>query len=172
VDNKRLLLGAGALPAFVVTALVCLYANHLFPTPKSIAVDTSGRLALAARWLLLPGLTLLAGVQYAARRGFIPGAIEGTRIPEDWGLEINLRYNQNTVEQVLLAMIAWAGLALALPHDQLGLIQAMAWLFVAGRATFYIGYRFHPLARGFGMVLTALPTLGAYVWLMWKALVR
>lgn len=172
VGRKQLILVAGVVPAFVVVGLVCLFAGRLFPIPPTEATDTAGRLAFVARWLLLPGLTLLAGVQYAARRGFIPGAIDGTRTPEDRGLEINLRYNQNTVEQVVLAAIAWLGLGLTLPHAALSLIPAMAWLFLVGRITFWIGYRIDPLARGFGMVLTALPTLGAYVWLVWKSFAR
>jgi hypothetical protein len=34
--------------------------------------------------------------------------------------------------------------------------------------TFWIGYLLHPLARAFGMVLTVLPTLAAYLWLLWR----
>ena len=105
--------------------------------------------------------------QFAGRRGFYPGLIDGARDPSNRGFEINLRYNTNTLEQVVLAAIAWSGLALALPQERLVLIPAMAFLFVAGRITFWIGYFINPLARSFGMVLTALPTIGAYAWLVW-----
>src|SRR5476651_555307 len=97
------------------------------------ADDAASRLAFAAHWLLLPGLTLLAGIFGAARRGFYRDAIDGTRSPANYVLEITLRYNINTVEQVVLAAIAWAGLAAALPHDRLGLIPVLALLFVFGR---------------------------------------
>jgi hypothetical protein len=45
----------------------------------------------------------------------------------------------------------------------------MASLFVGGRIAFWIGYLLHPLARAFGMVVTALPTIAAYVWLVQHA---
>jgi len=35
--------------------------------------------------------------------------------PQSPGLQINLRYNQNTLEQTVLAAVAWSGLGLALP---------------------------------------------------------
>jgi len=115
---------------------------------------------------------LLAGIIAAGRRGFIADAIEGTRTPANHGLEINLRYNQNTLEQTVLAAIAWGAMAPTLPRDALVVIAMMAFLFAFGRIAFWIGYLLHPLARAFGMVLTALPTIAAYVWLLqhaWRA---
>lgn len=115
---------------------------------------------------------MLAGIIAAGRRGFIADAIEGTRTPANHGLEINLRYNQNTLEQTVLAAIAWGARAPILPRDALVLIAMMAFLFAFGRIAFWIGYLLHPLARAFGMVLRALPTITAYVWLLqhaWRA---
>jgi hypothetical protein len=165
--RKQLFLLVGAAPAFVVVFVVLTNATRLFSAVTLPADDTASRLGFFAHWLLLPGLTLWAGIQYAGRRGWLPTAIDGTRETTVHSFEINLRYNTNTVEQVVGAAIAWSGLAIALPHDRLVLIPAMASLFFLGRITFWIGYLFHPLARAFGMVLTALPTLGAYVWLVW-----
>lgn len=127
--------------------------------------DIPHRLAFAAHWLVIPGLTLLAGIMGATRRQFSADAIEGTRTPAGPSLEINLRYNQNTIEQVLTAAIAWIGLSVSLPYDSLIAIPASALLFGLGRITFWIGYVVHPLARTFGMSLTALPIIAAYVWL-------
>jgi hypothetical protein len=59
-----------------------------------------------------------------------------------------------------------------LPQERLVLIPAAAILFGFGRATFWIGYLIYPTARAFGMVLTALPTIAAYVWLVQRALNR
>jgi hypothetical protein len=126
------------------------------------ADDLATRLAFAARWLLAPGCALLVGIVAAGRRGFYPDAIDGTRTPANRGLEIGLRYNQNTLEQVVLAVIAWLGLAIRAPHAGLAFIPAMAVLFVVGRATFWVGYLLHPTARAFGMTMTVLPTVVAY----------
>ena len=126
MTRKQLLAMAGTLGAILGLALLFHFASRLFagiPLPPD---DIADRLGFAARWLLAPGTMLLLGVWAAARRGFLPDAIEGTRFPANHGLEINLRYNQNTVEQVILAAIAWIGLAVTLPVQSLYLIPAMA----------------------------------------------
>jgi hypothetical protein len=165
--RKQLTGIAGALPAFVVVALTLDHARVLFDFVSLPSDDLAHRLSFALRWMLLPGVCLLAGVIVAGRRGFVPDAIDGTRTPASLSLEINLRYNQNTLEQVVLACIAWINLAITLPIEQLTLIPAMASLFAVGRGAFWIGYLLHPMSRAFGMVLTVLPTIGAYVWLLW-----
>jgi hypothetical protein len=167
--RKQLIGIAGALPAFIVVALTLDHASELFTFVALPADDPSSRLTFALRWMLVPGICLLLGVIIAGRRGFIADAIDGTRTPSSRSLEINLRYNQNTLEQTLLACIAWAGLAISLPIAHLVLIPAMATLFAIGRFTFWVGYLIYPMGRAFGMVLTALPTIGSYAWLVWHA---
>ena len=165
--RKQLVGIAGALPAFVVVALTLDHAGSLFGFVALPADDLSSRLAFALRWMMLPGISLLLGVIVAGRRGFLADAIDGTRAPASRSLEINLRYNQNTLEQTLLACIAWSGLATSLPIEQMVLIPAMAALFAIGRAAFWIGYLIYPMGRAFGMVLTVLPTIASYAWLVW-----
>ncbi|HEY3637981.1 MAG TPA: MAPEG family protein [Rhizomicrobium sp.] len=162
--RKQLIGFAGAMAALITLALVWEY-RQAFSGYGPIADDAQTRLDYALTWLLLPGIALLIGIVGAARRGFYRDAIDGTRTPANPSLEINLRYNQNTVEQLLLAAIAWAGLVLKLPHDKLFVIPVMAVLFLAGRITFLAGYLVYPIARAYGMVLTIVPTLMAYVWL-------
>ncbi len=159
--------------AFAVAILALLWMQgsaHLpFPTPSED--DAAARLAFAAHWLLLPGFCLLVGIAIVAnRRFFLPDAIDGSRTPESRTLEINLRYNQNTLEQTVLAAIAWTGLALALPHDRLALIPALAILFVVARILFWIGYLIAPGARAVGFALTFYPTVAAFIWLAGRAL--
>jgi len=138
---------------------------------RPVADDTAARLALAVRWLLLPALCLLVGIGAVAnRRFFSADAIDGSRTPSSRSLEVNLRYNQNTLEQFALASIAWLGLALALPRDQLSVIPALAIVFAAGRALFWIGYLISSWARALGFALTFYPTVVAYVWLISRAL--
>ena len=166
--QKQWILIAGAAPAFLLGALAWRHADWLLQAVARPADDLGSRLAFAIRWLLPAGLTLLIGIQGAARRGFSADAIDGTRTPRDPGLEINLRYNLNTLEQLVLAAVAWLALATTLPADRLLAIPLASFLFVLGRITFWIGYRLHPLGRAFGMTLTAAPTLCAYGWLTWR----
>ena len=166
--RKQLIGIAGAVPAIVCVVLVLKFAPQLFGAVVLPADAPGERLAFVSRWMLLPGVALLTGIVLAARRGFYADAIDGTRTPRGHGLEINLRYNQNTLEQTVLAAMAWAALAVTLPTARLVLIPAMATLFLAGRMTFWIGYLVHPMGRAFGMTLTALPTVGSFGWLLWR----
>lgn len=170
--RKQLIVVTGIVPALIVVYLTARYASTLFGFAALPADNIAARLAFAAQWLTVPGLALLAGIWAAGRRGFIADAIDGTRSPLSHSLEINLRYNQNTLEQTVLAAIAWMNLSVLLPHERLVLIPAAAFLFGFGRAAFWIGYLIYPTARAFGMVLTALPTITAYVWLVQRALER
>jgi hypothetical protein len=163
---KQLLGGACSAIAAMVVGATWYNADRLFGWIALPADDSASRLAFAAQCLVGPGLMLLAGILGASRRGFYPDAIEGTRFPQAHTLEINLRYNTNTVEQLLLLAIAVAALAVTLPNHRLVLIPAITALFVAGRITFWAGYRYHPMARTFGMALTAIPIILAYSWLL------
>jgi hypothetical protein len=169
--GKQLIGGVGALAAAITLALLWRYRDA-FAGPGPESDDAQGRLAYMLTWLLLPGLSLLTGVVGAARRGFYRDAIDGTRTPASPALEINLRYNTNTVEQVLLAAIAWAGLALKLPSEMLFVIPMLAVVFFMGRLLFFAGYLITPMARAYGMVLTILPTIIAYGWLLWRLVER
>ena len=164
--RKQGVVMALGLAAALIVLAVGAHARDWFAGLVPSADDLATRLAFALRWLLAPGLMLLAGIQVAASRGFHSDAIDGTRAPKSHYLEITLRYNQNTLEQTVLAAIAWLGLAVMMSHAALAFIPAMAGLFVAGRVTFWVGYLVYPTARAFGMVLTGLPTIGAYGWLV------
>jgi hypothetical protein len=162
---KQALVLMGMIAAVVVLLLVWTRLP-LLPLALPVGDDAASRIAFVARWLLLPGLALFAGVVgLASRRFFVTDAMDGTRAPESRSLEINLRYNQNTLEQVVLAAIAWSGLALQLPHDRLSLIPALAILFLIARAIFWVGYLIAPWARALGFGLTFYPTAIAIVWL-------
>lgn len=162
--GKQMLVGLGMMLAALVVLMA--WVGPLHPHVV-LPLDSAGeRIAFALKWLLVPGFTLLIGVGTVAnRRFFSPDAMDGTRAPESRSLEINLRYNQNTLEQTLLVVISWPLLALLLPIGQLGLIPVLAVLFAVGRIAFWIGYLIAPWARAFGFGLTFYPTVAAYVWL-------
>jgi len=163
--GKQVLVAIGMATAFAVIWLVL--AGPLRPVMATPLGDTASRLVFAAKWLLVPGVALLIGIGMVAnRRFFQPDAIDGTRTPPSHALEINLRYNQNTLEQTVLVIIAWPLLAVLLPTSQLGIIPVLAVLFGAGRIAFWIGYLIAPWARAFGFALTFYPTVAAYIWLI------
>lgn len=169
--HKQAFVLVGMAFAVAILALLWIRGSAHLPLPVPDGDDAAARLAFVARWLLLPGFSLLVGVcMVANRRFFLADAMDGTRSPASRSLEINLRYNQNTLEQIVLAAIAWAGLALALPHERLALIPALAILFVIARALFWVGYLISPGARALGFALTFYPTVAAFIWLAARAL--
>ncbi len=161
--RKMLFMLPQALAGVVVAGVALRFGRASFEAGVPPGGDVAARLAFVVRWLAVPGLALLVGVVAAARRGFYAEAIDGTRAPANHALEINLRYNQNTLEQLLLAAIAWLALA-ASPSagDGLALVPASAILFGVGRAAFWIGYLLNPVGRVLGMTLTIVPTLVAW----------
>lgn len=169
--RKQILIAAEITIVIFVALWFTGTAMQRLALPLPTGDDIAARLAFAVQWLVIPGLTLLAGIALVSvRRFFSADAIDGTRTPASRSLEINLRYNQNTVEQIVLAAIARAGLALALPHERLSLIPAMAVLFGVGRVLFWLGYLAAPWARAIGYGFSFYPSVVALLWLGWRAL--
>ncbi len=167
--RKQLLVLLGMVAAIVALYLVWR-SGLVLPFVRLPAPDPVSRLAFALRWLGLPAACLLVGIAAVAnRRFFVADAIDGGSSSSSRGLQINLRYNQNTLEQLMLVTLAWPALSLALPQPQLAAIPVLAVLFVAGRAAFWIGYLWAGWARGFGFALTFYPTVAIYLWLGWQA---
>jgi hypothetical protein len=168
MTRKQLLILLGMLAAIAACAVTVWLSLGRAPVAE---LATADRLSLAARWMLVPGLCLLVGVGVTANRRFLSAqAIDGGPAAPGSALDINLRYNLNTLEQAALAAIAWSGLALTLRPENLSLIPALAGLFAAGRITFWIGYLLAPWARAFGLGLTFYPTAAALVWLAVRAI--
>lgn len=166
--RKQILVALGMLAA----VMACLAAWRWgLGRASATEIGAAERLALAARWMLVPALTLLVGIGFTAnRRFFSPQAIDGGAPSPGSAFDINLRYNRNTLEQTVLAAVAWTGLALVLRPQDLSLIPALAALFAVGRAAFWIGYLMAPWARAFGLGLTFYPTAVALVWLAVRAI--
>ncbi|MFC3078348.1 MAPEG family protein [Phenylobacterium terrae] len=161
----------GQIAAAMLVSLAVAFGDWpVFGLPRPPPAGDAERLALALLWMLVPALCLLQGLGAAsAYRLGRADAVDGQREGVGRLLEIVLRYNTNTLEQGFLALVAWCGLALTLPADQLGLVPRLALLFAAGRILFFWGYLIAPPLRVFGMGLTAYPTYGALLWLLWRA---
>jgi hypothetical protein len=164
--RKQLLIVLGMAAAVAVCLVTWRYA---LGRGDAAPVTAAARLALAVRWLLVPGLCLLAGIGMTANQRFLrEDAIDGG--PAGGAFEINRRYNLNTLEQTVLAAIAWTGLSLQLAPRDLTVIPALAALFGAGRLAFWLGYLYAPWARAFGLGLTFYPTAATLVWLAARTL--
>jgi MAPEG family protein len=153
---------------WLICGLAFVYGVPIAPRPETS--DLPDRILFVAQWLLVPGVTLLICIIVTMSTRFVSqDAFDGMRAPASRFTEINLRVTQNTLEQVVLVVIAWGGLALALPAERLGVIPVLAALFAVGRLLFWAGYQIDPIARAVGFGLTAVAIAVARLWLAWRA---
>lgn len=125
------------------------------------------RLRLSAGCAAAVASTLIFALLRVSLRRFFhaadaPGA--GLSAPSD-GIRVPLAILQNTLEQVVLASIAYLAFAASAPAHLLPLLPLFAGLFLLGRLAFWIGYRHGATGRTFGYVLTFFPTLLLYLML-------
>ena len=165
-DQK--IVAAGAVSGIVSMAAALWLLTSLLPAPA--AVETlADRLAYAARWLAFAALPLFAMVAAVGNARFASEAIDPTAGKEDRKTIVDGRVADNTNQQLLLFACGLLGLAASLPPEWMGLVRAAAFVFVACRIAFWIGYRIHPLHRAFGFSSTAYLNLGLLLAAVWLA---
>ena len=116
------------------------------------------------------GFALLAGVGRVAGERFFSNQIDGSVPAEGRSLQVNRSYIQNTAEQLLLLLVAHAGLAGVLPERSLTVIPVLVALFLVGRATFWAGYLRSAPARAFGFATTFYPTVAVFFYVGFRLL--
>jgi hypothetical protein len=156
----------GVVRGVVAAALLSLGGlcgmSLLLPTAALPADEPGARLAWALQWALLPMLTLAVAVGRVANyRFYTPEDIDGAGLT-DGTPQVRLRRAilQNTLEQAMLAVAAYAIWAVVMPYGWLGCIAAAALLFVVGRLLFARGYAKGAPGRALGFGLTVYPTFG------------
>lgn len=117
--------------------------------------------ALAAFWLLI------AVGRLAGHRFFTPEDIEGGGLTEGTAKAKLLQsLIQNTLEQAVLAVIAYGAWLWLGPEERAGLVVVCAILFSIGRLLFFAGYSRGAPWRALGFTLTFYPTVGLYLLLI------
>ncbi len=163
-DQRKVLAGMVAAAVFSVAFFEVVFRlTDLGLTPPG-GIETSWRIEYALRWEVFAALCLLAGVaKIANRRFFIPEAIEGGSASS---IEIDQRYIQNTLEQLVLAIVAHLALVTIVAPESIRAVAVLVMLFVIGRITFWFGYHRSGPARAFGFGTTFYPTVAVYVFLI------
>lgn len=165
-DQK--IVAAGALSGIVSMLVAMWLLSTLMPTPSGVET-LAERLAYAARWLAFAALPLFAMVAAVGNARFAGEAIDPTLGNEDRKIMVDGRVADNTTQQTLLFAAGLLGLAASLPPEWMGVVRAAALWFVVARIAFWIGYRIHPLYRGFGFASTAYLNLGLLLAAVWLA---
>ena len=152
---RGMAIGAVCTIAGVVGA-AAWHPSALLPDNNTIA-----RISFALKWAVVPCLCLLATVAGLARhRFFTPEDIDGGGLsPGTAKAHVLQAVLQNTLEQTVLACLAYLIWAVTVPHAWLASIPAAAALFLVGRVSFFHGYRRGAPARAFGFATTFYPTV-------------
>ena len=152
----------GVIPAALLSLVGLCGVSLLLPV-SALPVDEPGaRLAWALQWSLLPILTLMVAIGRVANlRFYTPEDIDGAGLTDGTPqARLHRAILQNTLEQAVLAVAAYAIWAVVMPHGWLRCIAVAALLFVAGRLLFARGYTRGAPGRALGFGLTAYPTFG------------
>lgn len=129
--------------------------------PKLIVLSLGGRYALCAFSILLPALTLAFSIgRLAKHRFFSAQDIDGGALTRGSSMAVLLQVMlQNTLEQSVLALFAYASWCLLVPSQLLPAAPAAAVLFLIGRVLFFNAYAQGAKARALGFALTFYPTV-------------
>ena len=134
--------------------------------PPDAQASLSERLAFALRGLVVGGAVLLAMIMFiAGARPLWKETIQGA--PDAPQLELHVRVQRNTLEQLVVMALAHLALATVLPHAQLKLLPTLVALFVLARVAYWVGYTRDPMYRTFGFVATFYPNIYATGLALW-----
>ena len=163
-DQRKVLAGMAAAVLFSAAFFEVMFHSTAIGLAPPGVIESSWRLAYALKWEVIAALCLLAGIaKIANRRFFIAEAIDGAAAPS---IEIDRRYIQNTLEQLVLAIVAHLALVTIVAPESIRAVAVLVMLFVIGRVTFWIGYHYSGPARAFGFGTTFYPAVAVYVFLL------
>lgn len=143
------------MAAAISVSLAAIAAALIWGPPRPI----EARLTTAVIAAVIMAGWLAAGIANVARlRFFSPTAIDAGSNALDEATAQGRAVLQNSLEQVVLALPVYVGLAVMLDRSMV-LIAVMTGLFSAGRALFWAGYADGAAARAFGFALTFYPSV-------------
>lgn len=153
--------------AGLVVCAVVLVAAQLF-LPRIVrfpATDLESRLTFWAAATLFLLVWVMVGIgMVSTLRRYSAQDIQGSAYSAPGPkIAIPVAFLQNTLEQYVVTAFTLLALVLLLGEPAMPFIAAAAALFGIGRITFLLGYPKGAGGRAFGMVLTAVPGLIAFI---------
>lgn len=166
-DDQRGILIASAVAA-VFCALVLTAGYFLLPVGLfglQEAMPAGERIAFALKVDVLIFLWLAGCVKaVSGGRYRSPEDIQGSAFSAPSPrIAVKVAVLQNSLEQAVLTFGAHLALAAVLRGHELVLIPLLAFLFLVGRVAFALGYRKGARGRAFGMAVTGIAMISAYV---------
>lgn len=165
---KRGLVASLACVATLVPAAVYLPSRIEFP------VGTAEQLAFVVRVDLFVAIWVVIGIRLVSRIRFssIDDNAGSAYSAPSVRLAVPAAFLQNTLEQAFTAIVGHLALVAVGGEATMAFVVAATVLFTLGRITFLLGYPAGAGGRAFGMVMTMLPTIGAYGWALVDTAIR
>jgi hypothetical protein len=144
--------GMAAIAASLVVSLILVLALYRFLPPLKGMDDLSARMLVALKCLAFATLfALVAGVEAVAHERLQSAAFDPLAGHQTKRLQVNLRYLQNTLEQIVIFGVGLFGLAAHLKSSEsMRAVPAITIVWILNRYAFWIGYHRSAAMRGLG----------------------
>lgn len=144
--------GMGAIAASMAISLLLWFALYRFLPPLSGMDELGARMLVALKCLAFATLfTLVAGVETIAHERLQSAAFDPLAGHQTVRLRVNLRFLQNTLEQIVIFAVGLFALAAYLDNGEaMRAIIATTVVWVLNRYAFWIGYHRSAAMRGLG----------------------
>lgn len=170
--RARLGFSVRAWPFIKVVGAASL-SSLAFYTLSDLAIDwqpegwgVADRLQLFIKSAIFGALPAVAGILIVAVQRLNPDHFVGIKVKPYSPLDINTRFVQNTVEQLVLFLIGVSGLSLYITPTDAQTVPILAAMFLFGRLLHWWGFHKNTYLRAFGFGLTFYPMLIVYAWLV------
>jgi hypothetical protein len=144
--------GMGAIAASMAVSLPVWFALYRFLPPLEGMDDLGARMLVALKCLVFATLfTLVAGVEAIAHERLQSTAFDPLAGHETRRLRVNLRFLQNTFEQIVIFAVGLFGLAAYMTGGEaMRAVVATTVVWILNRYAFWIGYHRSAAMRGLG----------------------
>jgi hypothetical protein len=150
--------GMAAIAASAIVSIVLWFVLTRFLPPLDGMEELGARMLVALKCLVLATLfALVAGVESVAHERLQSAAFDPLQGHQTRRLQVNLRYLQNTLEQIVIFAVALFGLAAYMTSGEaMRAVPAAAIIWTLNRYAFWIGYHRSAAMRSLGAAGVAM----------------
>ncbi|HEX8526702.1 MAPEG family protein [Allosphingosinicella sp.] len=157
--------------AGMAAGLVLTLAAIMWPDLPQVPAATDVRIALWFACSLSVAFWLVVAVgRLAGHRFLTPADIDGGLSANSPRAALLQALIQNTLEQAVLAIVAYGAWLWLGPPERAALVVVFALYFAVGRLLFFVGYARGAPFRALGFTLSFYPTIALFVLLLPEAL--
>jgi hypothetical protein len=165
LSKKQLGVLKGMMVGIVCALAIVLLGASMNPFAYDDLLSTIDRLSIAIMSGVIPVIFLAVSIgRMAKHRFFTPEDIDGGGLSVGTERAIELQsLLQNTMEQVLFAIIVYCAWSVVMPVAWLSVVPIAAIAFGLGRILFFVGYKNGAPSRAVGFTLSFYPSMAMLI---------